>query len=158
LSGFGAWTQYKKRPPGSTCGQRWEDSPCEASSVVNGDGAPPKADTRNKPDFTVPKRIEPSLSQDPPTDWSQIATGAPPARSIRCNLPRAEKAMALLSGDQKGNVAPSVPESSRAAVPSSGRTHKPVFPLADATYAAVLPSGEMARPPPPEGPVGTTNR
>src|SRR5262249_49505949 len=59
----------------------------------------------------------------------------------------AKNATDLLSGDQKGNPAPSVPATSLAAGPSSGRTQSEVFPFAVATKATVLPSGDKETPP-----------
>ena len=52
--------------------------------------------------------------------------------------------MDLLSGDQKGEYAPSVPSSGRTTVPSMVRTHKPLRSPSVATNAAVFPSGESA--------------
>jgi len=55
--------------------------------------------------------------------------------------------MNLLSGDQKGNPAPSVPANGWACRESIGRIHSEVFPSGpDATYASCLPSGEIANP------------
>ena len=65
------------------------------------------------------------------------------ARSTRCNLLAAKNAMDLLSGDQNGYVAPSVPGISNA-VPSSGRIQSPLFPFEVPANAAVLPSGDKA--------------
>src|SRR5580704_14590031 len=54
--------------------------------------------------------------------------------------------MDLLSGDQNGIPASSVPASRRAVVPSSGRTQRAAFLWFVATKAAVLPSGDNERP------------
>ena len=92
FSGFSLWTQYKKRPPGSTCGQRWEPSPREASSVVSGEGVPPDAGTWNKPDAIVPNRMRPSLLHAPPRDSQQRRRSPtaprPPDRLAATCLPR----------------------------------------------------------------------
>src|SRR5262249_23494259 len=88
---------------------------------------------------------------DPPENTpgtSQIFDNVSCDRSTRCKPPLAPKAIDLLSGDQKGRFAPSVPRISRALTASRGRTHNPVLPLTTAMNAAVRASGEIAKPPP----------
>ena len=87
--------------------------------VVTGAGAPPAAETRNRPLVTVgANTMVPSRFQVPPTPMiaSQRVTGGPPATSIFFSLPRAKKPMNRPSGDQNGNAPPSVPEA-RALLP-----------------------------------------
>ena len=68
----------------------------------------------------------------------------PPSTSSRLSLSSAKKPTDRLSGDQKGNPAPSVPASARADPDSRERSHKREWPSAVATKAIVRPSGEMA--------------
>ena len=71
---------------------------------------------------------------------ASVSTGPPPA-SIFFSLPPAKNATDRLSGDQKGNVAPSVPASGWAVNPSSERIHKDWFPS-----AVCLPCAHQIRP------------
>ena len=66
----------------------------------------------------------PSWFQLPPRPSvePQIVTGVPPLTSIRFSLSSVKKAMERLSGDQNGNIAPSVPASACGEVESSDRT------------------------------------
>src|SRR5215469_273288 len=111
------------------------------------------------PVTTRENKIEPSLPHDAPRipDTGPISIRMPPPGSTSRNLFLATaNARDLLSGDQNGWPASSVSGSSRAAPPSSGRTQSPTFPLTEAVYAAILPSGEIARS--PKGPPPKTNR
>ena len=89
---------------------------------------PPEAGTRRNPSG-APKRMTPSRLQAPPTEplpsvgASHTTSGAPPAMSTRFSFPPAMNAIDLLSGDQNGKLAPSVPGSERAVSESSGRSH-----------------------------------
>src|SRR4051812_10390941 len=78
---------------------------------------------------------------------SARSCGGPPEILIRLIFPAATKPIDLLSGDQNGSVASSVPGNSRELVESRPRTQSMVRPLRPATKATVLPSGEMALPP-----------
>ena len=54
--------------------------------------------------------------------WSASVTGGPPATAIFFKFPPAMNPTDRPSGDQNGNVAPSVPESLRASCEASDRT------------------------------------
>ena len=89
--------------------------------------------------------MTPSRFQAPgrPLSASQIASGGPPATSTFWSLWSAKNARKRLSGDQNGNVAPSVPVSRRAATSPRGWTHRTLFPLASfVANVAMRPSGE----------------
>src|SRR5262249_13338486 len=60
--------------------------------------------------------------------------------------------MDLLSEDQNGSIAPSVPGKRRALVASSGRTHNPTLPFTTPVNATVWPSDDTAKPGPPSLP------
>src|SRR5512133_1925288 len=86
---------------------------------------------------------------DPPRALETLAraTAGPPAASIFLSFPVAKNPMYLLSGDQKGNAAPSVPASGWASVPSSERTKTISAPAGPAlTNATRRPSGESTAP------------
>src|SRR5262249_8225533 len=123
------------------------------------EGAPPVAGTWKMPAPRITNKMRPSLDHDPPQytpETSQIFDIVSRDRSTLCKTPPAPKAIDLLSGDQNGRLAPSLPRIRRAFGASSGRTHKPVLPFTTPTKAAVWPSGETAKPaprfPPPDIP------
>src|SRR5713101_7925891 len=149
FSGLSPTAKKRKRALGSICGQRCLASLRDPSKVVKGEGVPPETETRRKLKPSAPKMIWPSLVHAPPQPRfaSQITRGVPPARSTRCSLPGEKNAMDLLSGDQNGYAAPSVPGINRATVPSSGLSQSAVTPFAVATNAVVRPSGDKALPP-----------
>src|SRR5437870_10097843 len=94
--------------------------------------------------------ITPSRFHVPPREKVTLhkVCAGPPVTSIFFSLPPAKNPMKRLSGDQKGRVASSVPESGCALIESSGRIHKRVFPEASvATKARRSPSGEIAKEP-----------
>ena len=91
---------------------------------------------------------------------SVSSEGGPPAIATFFSLPPAKKATNWLSGDQKGNVPPSVPCIGRASPLASGRSQIWNAAWAPATNTMLRPSGEIAncaaRPvPPPAGPPKT---
>ena len=101
-----------------------------ASSVVAGIAVPPDAGTRwSGPLSLGEKTITPSGLQLPPCPMGAFASvsGGPPAASIVLSLPPAKNPMDLLSGDQNGNLAFSVPASGCAVREFKGRTHSRVF-------------------------------
>src|SRR5262245_18685831 len=112
-------------------------------------GVPPAADTRESVEpYVGVKRIVSSRLQLPGRGIaaSQIGTGGPPDTSILFSFPPAMKASALLSGDQNGAVAPSVPVSGCAVRLSIERTHKSLRPVSSGpANARRRPSGDKAR-------------
>src|SRR5262249_51413426 len=116
---------------------------------------PPADDTRcNTLARVAPNTMTPSRFQVPPPpeppetagSASHNTSGGPPAASIFFSLPSAKKPMNLLSGDQNGADAPSVPASGCADSPLNGRTHSCTFPSASrAMNARRWPSGDIAR-------------
>ncbi len=86
-------------------------------------------------------------SRLPPRALEMLASAraGPPPRSIRCNRPSAKKPIDLPSGDQKGNVAPSVPATIRGSASSRRRTHTPAIDSASTpTNATERPSADSA--------------
>ncbi len=76
---------------------------------------------------------------------SHSVTAGPPATSIFLSLPSAKNPRDRLSGDQKGEEAPSVPGSSCAVSVSSARTHRRLPPVAAFARKAIRdPSGDTA--------------
>ena len=69
----------------------------------------------------------------------------PLPRSTRFSRLSAKKPTDLLSGDQNGNVAPSVPRSGSATVVSSRRFHSTLLESLVATNTIVLASGDNAK-------------
>jgi hypothetical protein len=70
------------------------------------------------------------------------------ARGMRrsfVSVPSAKNAIQRLSGDQKGEKAPSVPGNARADSASAGRTQISGRPSQTATKARVRPLGDMLR-------------
>src|SRR6266851_2803990 len=135
-------------PSGRKQGQRWESSFFFGSSVVTCSTVPPDAETRESPPAAPgEKRITPSWFHVPPRGVVASAStcSPPPDASSLFIFPSAKNPMVWLSGDQKGNCAPSVPARGWADSDSSGRTHSWVFPAAStAAKANLLPSGEIA--------------
>src|SRR3954466_2380835 len=131
-------------PSGRTCGQRWVVC-CPSTNLVAGVEVPPKADTfasgaRKSGEY---KMTSPGPHEPPrPTGASQIAIPGPWVASTFLSFPSEKYAIILLSRDQNGNVAFSVPASSMAFNESSGRTQRSLFPSTLATNASFLPSGE----------------
>src|SRR3972149_3115566 len=79
---------------------------------------------------------------------SHSVMGGPPETSIFLSFPSAKNPRKRLSGDQKGDVAPSVPASDSASSGSSERAHRSDLPsVFVATKARRWPSGETAREP-----------
>src|SRR6185295_7326899 len=98
---------------------------------------------------TGAKRIRPSLPHVPVGLLPSVAHTvriAFPVRSTRFNLPSAKNSSDRPSGDQKADVAPSVPVTGRASKADKGRSQIRVGPAgAVATRASWDPSGERAR-------------
>src|SRR5262249_28884003 len=92
-------------------------------------------------------RIVPSRFHVAPASCalSVITNGFPPESSTRFSLRSAKNPICLLSGDQKGTNAPSVPGKGFATDESIGRTHmlKVLLPGLLATNARCLPSGDI---------------
>src|SRR5688500_843231 len=109
---------------------------------------PPSAETRLSP-LAVPKRIvpPPAALHAPPEKSlaSARSSDAPPAAATFFKRPAVTKAICVLSGDQNGWDALSVPAIFRAVTPPTGRTYSDVGPAVSglATNAIVRPSGEM---------------
>jgi hypothetical protein len=70
--------------------------------------------------------------------------GKPPPISMRFSLPSAKNPIDRLSGDQKGEIAPSVPAKGCAVTASSGRIQRRDAPSPEATKTSFRPSGEIA--------------
>ena len=110
----------------------------------------------------VPYRMVPSVPQVPPKNdpsSAPISCGGVPAAATFFNRPPATKPIELLSGDQKGCDALSVPASFRNVTALTGRTYN----AADswpgrATMAMVVPSGETAMSAAERPTAGTRNR
>src|SRR5215471_18554367 len=90
--------------------------------------------------------IVPSRFHAPPRPEGASPTmcTAPRSTSTRFSFPSAKKPTDWLSGDQKGNEAPSVPAKARSETESSGRTHNLDCPSELATNTIFCPSGEIA--------------
>ena len=89
--------------------------------------------------------MTPSAFQVPPARFGalQIICTAPPVTLIFLIRPPEKKAISRLSGDQKGEEAPSVPLNSSGVV-DSNRLRKIALPASvDAVNASHRPSGEM---------------
>ena len=71
----------------------------------------------------------PSGLQVPPRPWeaSAIAVAGPPEMSILISFPEAKKPIDLLSGDENGKIASSVPAKGCAVTESIGRSHSWLF-------------------------------
>src|SRR5215471_19717266 len=108
---------YRNRPPGSGCGSSWASSPGTRPTAVSCEGAPPVAGTWKMPASRITNKMRPSLDHDPPQytpETSQIFDIVSRDRSTLCKTPPAPKAIDLLSGDQNGRLAPSLPRIRRA--------------------------------------------
>src|SRR2546427_9581794 len=95
-------------------------------------------------------RIVPSLPHVPKAEMagtSHKGTADPPGRSIRFSLPPAKNASDRPSGDQKTDTAPSVPGTTRASRPETGRSQmrRGSGGALEATNASCDPSGDSAR-------------
>src|SRR5207244_10351649 len=118
------------------------------SAPIAGLALPPAAGMRSRfaPGLGL-NRMVPSDPQAPPR--ASLASArlctAPPLASMIFSLPWAKNPTLLLSGDQNGEFAPSVPAKGWAAVEPRGRTHNcAVNPLRVAAKATLLPSGATA--------------
>src|SRR5690242_21780920 len=82
-----------------------------------------------------------------PLTPSQIVCTGPPAASMRFSLSPAKKAIDLLSGDQNGNSASSVPARDSAG-PSEPSTRTQIIDLPEtgSVYASMRPSGDTENP------------
>ena len=91
-------------------------------------------------------KMTPSGPHAPPTAPEALTNvrDDPPSMSIRLSCPSAKNATDLLSGDQNGKRAPSVPGSTRGDTVLSGRSHKRDWPSDVAANVSVWPSGESA--------------
>src|SRR5262245_18867830 len=92
------------------------------------------------------KRIVSSRFQVAPRAKGAFATIAAerPLISIRLRVPAAKNPIERLSGDQKGNTAPSVPDMGRPDTESSERSHSCNRPSSVAAKTIFWPSGESA--------------
>src|SRR5215813_15269679 len=97
--------------------------------------------------FVGANRITPSALQAPPRPVGALASvcGAPPTMSARLSIPPAKKPIDRLSGDQKGNDAPSVSAIGSAVVDPNGRNQSCDCPSTVATKTSLRPSGEIAK-------------
>src|SRR5687767_12950580 len=108
---------------------------------------PPSAETRVSP-LAVPKRIVPppaGLQAPPEKSLASVKScDAPPAAATFFKRPAVTYAMEVLSGDQNGWDALSVPEIFLAVTDLTGRTYKDVGPAVSglATNAMNRPSGD----------------
>jgi hypothetical protein len=127
--------------------------PWVASSFVNGAGVPPEAATLKRgPSIVWGKTMTPPRLHVPPLALaaSQRTRGGPPSASTLFSFPSAKNPRLLLSGDQNGYVAPSVPASGRETVESRLRTWRPIVPSSCLAEKAIRrPSGETATGPAP---------
>src|SRR5262245_26658480 len=130
--------KYRKWfPSGKKTGVEAPKSCWDASTAVNGDAAPPAAETRHTPLLRLPKMMTPSGFQDPPVMMvliSQMRCGEPPDTSTLMSLFRpspAGNAMDRLSGDQvmEGDASVSATRR-RDSTESSERIHRPPRPSA----------------------------
>ena len=112
-------------------------------------GLPPDAETFERPPKGAGAKTMTSLTLQlapRPSGASQIVCTVPPEAGTFLSFWSAKKPMNLLSGDQKGQVASSVPASGWTPNPSMRRTQICRFPSAPlAAIARVEPSGERAR-------------
>src|SRR5438874_2499402 len=99
-------------PSGRNRGNRWLLSPFSNRDTAT--GSPPEADTLKIGDAPVGvNKMMPSAFHDPPRPPAAFANvcGAPPAISARFSFESAKNPTDVLSGDQNGYDAPSVPTS-----------------------------------------------
>src|SRR5439155_2511661 len=93
-------------------------------------------------------RITPSALHDPPRGLASASVCAtPPSMAIRFSLLPATNATDRLSGDQKGEAAPSVARSGCHDDDSIERSHNCRWPSADAAATRRFPSGDNANAP-----------
>ena len=112
----------KCRPFGKNAGKRW---PSFGPTSVMGVGSPPADGTRRIGENGAgEKMMTPWLFQEPPRPFgaSHSVWIAPAVSAVLFNFPCAKNPTHCLSGDQKGYVAPSVPESGRESTAS--RIHR----------------------------------
>ena len=120
LAGEGDHATYRYRfPSGRKYGTAWPVSCFESSRTVMGRLSPPAEVVR----FRTPadeNRMTPSAFQVPPARFGalQIICTEPPVTPIFLIRPPEKKAISRLSGDQKGEEAPSVPINSSGLVDS----------------------------------------
>src|SRR6185436_8737453 len=105
---------------------------CPFASRVTSLAWPDDAGTRDN-GVTPPRenRMDPSEPQVPCATLDGTAArtcGWAPPRSIRFNLKSAKKPSDRLSGDQNGQLAPSVPGNAWADIESNSRTHSRMAP------------------------------
>src|SRR4051812_34848658 len=116
--------------------------------MVAGAGAPPDADTRERPPLPLAYRIVPSGAHVPPKTSVKLSTttwAPPPAAGIFLNCFGEKNAIQRLSGDQKGSIAFSVPAKACGAGSASGRTQSSGLPRSTLAVKAIAePSGESA--------------
>src|SRR5579862_7319711 len=127
--------RYRKWLPGMICGQLCAASPLAVSNLVSASGIPPESGICQRALASVANKMRPSFVQAPPLPLGarQSVVGVRAARSMRRNLPSEKNAMDLLSGDQNGEYAPSVPIRGRSAPLSKVRNHNPLLPRKLAT-------------------------
>src|SRR5215510_3631464 len=108
-------------------GKRWPRSLRPGSSVEIGVGEPPVLGTRRIGPFGSHRMMAPDAVQTAPRVCriSAITSGRPPVAAIDFSLfsAAAVNPMRLLSGDQKGNVAPVTSASLRDVIEARSRTH-----------------------------------
>src|SRR5678816_3345108 len=101
----------KCRPSGRNCGEDW--LLCCDSNRVAAEASPPSQEMRKiGPPGFVEKTIVPSLFHAPPRGAGATDTNVftdPPSMLMNLSLLSAKNPMDRLSGDQNGDVAPSVP-------------------------------------------------
>src|SRR5262245_31991017 len=102
----------KCRPSGRKDGNQCARSPRLCSSVAADMGVPPSAATLKSvrpAENTIVLFVLHVLPSNPTSGTVQTVRGEPPAASTRLMAPRTTNPIVRLSGDQKGDVAPSVP-------------------------------------------------
>src|SRR5262245_57836317 len=141
----------KWRPSGKKDGQLTPSSWRDRSAFITVAGVPPPADTRLISDAkNSANRISPSRFHAPPPPFaSHSVVSAPSARAIFFSFPCAKNPMNRLSGDQKGDSAPSVPGNDLAVSKSSERIQSDSLPSEKAVKAMWRPSGDIAGEPTP---------
>src|SRR5262245_25213516 len=135
-------------PSGSICGQPWLDSFLARSTLVQGCGLPPAAETRKSPVLKLgAKMMVSSAAHVAPTPAvvSAIVATVPPLTDIFFSLPSAVKnPIHCPSGEKKGAYAPSVPSIRLSASWSRRRRDSHEFGRPPGVYASRLPSGDSA--------------
>ena len=125
------------------CGHRWASSPSASAVTAVADAAAARHAKEAEPiaRSNTSTLSRPQLRRGPLSRRS-VSEGGPPAIATFFSSPPAKKATHRLSGDQKGNVPPSVPSIGRASPLASGRTDLERG-LARATNTMSRPSAEM---------------